>query len=231
MRRLNSLINCQPGIRRLLKWHAEKTVTCFLLLTTVAAVQLYTSSNLTQLTTSCGHWNFDLVPFWSLAIMVAVAAKIQNNAAAALWMKYNSLQEQKDRLFILQYSSIRHLFCDCFCHHQDVWIYAAVSLPSRQVNTLWIFPSKYGTKNPSLQQLRYRGKSVTKRCVSVNKQLSSVINDLLVVLCSLFYVCLTSPPSISNNIIINRHYIIKRSLPPQCFMTITLCNKLFQIFS
>lgn len=198
------------------------TQTCFLLPTTVTAVQLYTRGNLNQLTTSCGHWNFDLVHFGDLVTGVAVTAKTLINAAAAalLMCEWNTTAYKSRRLDSSSYITVLFItfFCDRFCHYQDVCIYAAVSLPSRQLNTLWIFPLEYmPQKKPvfTTTTVVCRKRCNQMLCVTVNKQSPSVMNDLLNVLCLLPSLYLTSPPSISNNGTINRYYIIKPPQPPQ----------------
>lgn len=67
----------------------------------------------------------------------------------------------------------------------------------------------------------YRKKQTKWRVINVNKQLAAVIECIVFIILGL---C-ESPPSLSNSIIVNRHYTIKLSQPPQFFIIITLGNK------
>lgn len=121
-----------------------------------------------------GQRSSDPPHFWTSTCVVALAAKILMNAAAGVnvWMKYNSLQEQKAWVFILHYRAIHNHFATGFCYYQNIFIYSAVSLPSRQLNTLW---SSYLEYMPlTTVTVLYRGKYI----ITLIKQLSPVIITL-----------------------------------------------------
>lgn len=84
--RLNSLINCQLGVKPFIKKHAKNTQILFLLLSAVTAVWVYARGEMNQLATSCVHWEADLIYFWDFTPVAAVTDIILINAAAAAAM-------------------------------------------------------------------------------------------------------------------------------------------------
>lgn len=121
MRKLSSLINCQPSVRRPIKWRTASTLTCFLLNTIVTAAQLYTWG---KLTTSCGYWESDLVHFWGTA---TVSSKTLINAAAVLLLhEWNTWNEWKHSSYIKILS--HWLFVTFLTPSRHLHLYTAVSL-------------------------------------------------------------------------------------------------------